>query len=198
MNNLINIVDNSFDLIIIDKTYDNYDVLLETVYNKLKDKGTCWLLTNSLKIKEQIDSIKNTKFINHLENWCTITTENKTLNFYHLTKSDKYTFNSIEIKRDVVVPYTVKGEDGSRIKRGWDYEDGKPKRWTGISNSFYVSKPEYIYDVFSLLSSYEHDNVYSVFYDAVLIRDYSKLKGQFSTSEDCEINFSKRDFLPKC
>ena len=101
MNNLLNIVDNSLDLIIVDKTYDNYDILLETVYNKLKDKGTCWLLTDSHKLQEQISSIKNSKFINHLENWCTITTENNTFNFYHLTKSDKYTFNNIEIKRDL-------------------------------------------------------------------------------------------------
>ena len=44
----------------------------------------------------------------------------------------------IEIKREVAAPYIVKTADGKSEKRGWDYENGKPMRWTGIGNCIYA------------------------------------------------------------
>lgn len=184
----------SVDLIIYDDILEKD--LLEECFRILKQDGTLWLITNKNNIVDEMRLIREVGFINNFENWWTINIKDYTKNFYHLTISENHTFNQVEIKRDVVVPYTIKGKNGERIKRGWDYEDGKPKRWTGISNCSYLSDESLLNQLFMLVSSNENDVVYDVKSKSFLKRDYSLLKN-ISTSEDCQISFNRRSFMPK-
>lgn len=184
----------SVDLIIYDDILEKD--LLEECFRILRQDGTLWLITNKNNIVDEMKLIREVGFINNFENWWTINIKDYTKNFYHLTMSENYTFNQVEIKRDVVVPYTIKGKNGERIKRGWDYEDGKPKRWTGISNCSYLSDESLLNQLFMLVSSNENDVVYDVKSNSFLKRDYNLLKN-ISTSEDCQISFNKRSFMPK-
>ena len=81
----------------------------------MKQDGTLWLITNKNNIVDEMRLIREVGFINNFENWWTINIKDYTKNFYHLTISENYTFNQVEIKRDVVVPYTIKGKNAAMI-----------------------------------------------------------------------------------
>lgn len=180
------------DLIIIDNI-----ALLEESINHLSDTGTIWLFYKMEDLETVIDKIVDSPLFIHLENATVFTIGNETLQAYHLTKDqNNYTLNTIEVKRDVVVPYTVMNEDGNREKRGWDYEDGVAKRWTGLGNSVYLSDVTFLPQLLSMLSSKEGDIV--TYNGDTVIRDYSIMDGILSTSEeDCPLSFYNRKFLPK-
>lgn len=187
------IPDNSIPLVITNIELTN----LDKIYKILSLNGTCWFYINIFDIKNILNIPEKYGFINHLENSIVLTTKNKTYHYFHLTKSNNYTWNNIEIKRDVVVPYTIKGKNGEKIKRGWDYENGNPKRWTSIGNCIYIENFFDIFSIFQLLSSNENDKVLLYPENKLLKRNYSKLYNQISTSENCELSFNKRKFLPK-
>ena len=115
---------------------------LNEVYRVLIPNGTCWFFYGFTRIKEILEAIDNTKFINNLENHLVYarskgrSAKNKLKSLReecgHLVKSKNYVWNSEEYLRRVIAPYREKGG----AKRGWDYGyDGKtPVRFTGLGN----------------------------------------------------------------
>lgn len=68
-----------------------------------------------------------------------ITWDNKSYEVSYFGKSKKVPYKSIKLLRNVLAPYVQNGEP-----RGWFVgEDGKPQRYTGVSNSMYFSKSEF-------------------------------------------------------
>lgn len=193
--------DNSIDLIVTDPPYNNenienfYKSILTESKRLLTGKGTLWLFYNTEDIKEVLSLIKTNNFINHLENASVFSTSEKTFQAFHLTISDKYIFNQIEIKREVAAPYVVKTADGKSEKRGWDYENGKPMRWTGIGNCIYADNKDFLNQLLLVLSA--NDSSRCILNGDNIIRNYDILFNQISSSENCKLHFSKRLFLPK-
>lgn len=193
--------DNSIDLIIADPPYNNenienfYKNILAESKRLLTKEGTLWLFYNTEDIKIVLGLLKVSNFINHLENASIFSTPEKTFQAFHLTVSDKYIFNQIEIKREVAVPYIVKTADGKSEKRGWDYEDGKPMRWTGIGNCTYADNKDFLNQLLLVLSA--NDSSKCILNGDNIIRNYDILFNQISSSENCKLHFNKRSFLPK-
>ena len=195
-------LDNSIDLIVTDppcttgvNTENFYKGILTESKRLLTKKGTLWLFYNNEDIKEVLNLIKVNNFINHLENASIFSTPEKTFQAFHLTLSDRYIFNQIEIKREVAAPYVVKTADGKSEKRGWDYENGKPMRWTGIGNCIYADNKNFLDQLLLVLSS--NDSSKCILNGDNIIRNYDILFNQISSSENCKLHFSKRPFLPK-
>lgn len=193
--------DNSIDLIVTDPPYNNknienfYKSILAESKRLLTKEGTLWLFYNIEDIKEVLSLIKTSDFINHLENASIFSTPEKTFQAFHLTISNKYVFNQIEIKREVAAPYVVKTADGKSEKRGWDYENGKPMRWTGIGNCIYANNKNFLNQLLLVLSA--NDSSKCILNGDNIIRNYDILFNQISSSESCKLHFSKRLFLPK-
>ena len=193
--------DNSIDLIVTDPPYNNenienfYKGILTESKRLLTKEGTLWLFYNTEDIKEVLSLVKTNNFINHLENASIFSTPEKTFQAFHLTISNKYIFNQIEIKREVAAPYVVKTADGKSEKRGWDYENGKPMRWTGIGNCIYADNKKFLDQLLLVLSS--NDSSKCILNGDNIIRNYDILFNQISSSENCKLHFSKRLFLPK-
>ena len=193
--------DNSIDLIIADPPYNNenienfYKSILAESKRLLTKEGTLWLFYNTEDIKIVLGLLKVSNFINHLENASIFSTPEKTFQAFHLTVSDKYIFNQIEIKREVAAPYIVKTADGKSEKRGWDYEDGKPMRWTGIGNCTYADNKDFLNQLLLVLSA--NDSSKCILNGDNIIRNYDILFNQISSSENCKLHFNKRSFLPK-
>ena len=193
--------DNSIDLIIADPPYNNenienfYKSILAESKRLLTKEGTLWLFYNTKDIKIVLDLLKVSNFINHLENASIFSTPEKTFQAFHLTVSDKYIFNQIEIKREVAAPYIVKTADGKSEKRGWDYEDGKPMRWTGIGNCTYADNKDFLNQLLLVLSA--NDSSKCILNGDNIIRNYNILFNQISSSENCKLHFNKRSFLAK-
>ena len=194
--------DNSVDLIVTDPPCTNgvntenfYKDILTESKRLLTKEGTLWLFYNTEDIKTVLSLIKANNFINHFENASVFSTPEKTFQAFHLTISDKYTFNQIEIKREVAAPYVVKTADGRSEKRGWDYEDDKPMRWTGIGNCIYADNKNFLDQLLLVLSA--NDSSKCILNGDNIIRNYDILFNQISSSENCKLHFSKRLFLPK-
>ena len=193
--------DNNIDLIVTDPPYNNenienfYKSILAEGKRLLTKEGTLWLFYNTEDIKTVLGLIKVSNFINHLENASVFSTPEKTFQAFHLTLSDKYIFNQIEIKREVAAPYVVKTADGKSEKRGWDYENGKPMRWTGIGNCIYADNKDFLNQLLLVLSA--NDSSKCILNGDNIIRNYDILFNQISSSENCKLHFSKRLFLPK-
>lgn len=193
---------NSIDLIVTDPPCtDNtnienlYKNILTESKRLLTKEGTLWLFYNIEDIKTILSLIKANNFINHFENASVFSTPEKTFQAFHLTMSNKYIFNQIEIKREVAAPYIVKTADGKSEKRGWDYENGKPMRWTGIGNCIYASDKNFLNQLLLVLSA--NDSSKCILNGDNIIRNYDILFNQISSSENCKLHFSKRLFLPK-
>lgn len=115
---------------------------LTSMYDILKPNGTCWFFYGFTRIREILDAIDSTKFINKLENHFVYArgkgrgAKNKLKSLReecaHLVKSEDYTWNPQEYYRKVVVPYREKGG----APRGWanDPISGDPTRWTSLGN----------------------------------------------------------------
>ena len=209
--------DNSIDLIVTDppcttgvNAENFYKGILTESKRLLTKKGTLWLFYNTEDIKIVLGFLKVSNFINHLENASIFSTPEKTFQAFHLTVSDKYIFNQIEIKREVAAPYIVKTADGKSEKRGWDYEDGKPMRWTGIGNCTYADNngfgnaliqkknadnKDFLNQLLLVLSA--NDSSKCILNGDNIIRNYDILFNQISSSENCKLHFNKRSFLPK-
>ena len=193
--------DNSIDLIVTDPPYNSenienfYKSILAEGKRLLTKEGTLWLFYNTEDIKTVLGLIKVSNFINHFENASVFSTPEKTFQAFHLTVSDKYIFNQIEIKREVAAPYVVKTADGKSEKRGWDYENGKPMRWTGIGNCIYADNKDFLNQLLLVLSA--NDSSKCILNGDNITRNYDILFNQISSSENCKLHFSKRLFLPK-
>ena len=193
--------DNSIDLIVTDPPYNNenienfYKGILTESKRLLTKEGTLWLFYNTEDIKILLGLLKVSNFINHLENASIFSTPEKTFQAFHLTVSDKYIFNQIEIKREVAAPYIVKTADGKSEKRGWDYEDGKPMRWTGIGKCTYADNKDFLNQLLLVLSANESSKC--ILNGDNITRNYDILFNQISSSENCKLHFNKRSFLPK-
>ena len=73
-----------------------------------------------------------------------ITWDNKSYEVTYFSRSGKVPYKSIKILRNVLAPYVAKDENGVSQPRGWFMgENGKPQRYTGVSNSMYFSKSEF-------------------------------------------------------
>ena len=76
-----------------------------------------------------------------------ITWNDKSYEVTYFYKTGKVPYKSIKILRNVLAPYVVKDENGITQPRGWFVgEDGKPQRYTGVSNSMYFSKSDFDID----------------------------------------------------
>lgn len=110
----------------IDTTIDTYII----IYNR----------ENYFDLKNQVPSNYNEfKDYSFAINWNN--------NFYEVSvfsKNKNIKYKSVKLLRNVLAPYVVKDENGVSHPRGWFYgEDGKPQRYTGISNSMYFSKSKW-------------------------------------------------------
>ena len=83
------------------------------------------------------------------------------------------------------------------------YNDDIPNRRKTLNcvsfiqdNQSYYLDERLLNQLFMLVSSNENDTVYDVKTKSFLKRDYNLLNN-ISTSEDCQISFNKRSFMPK-
>jgi len=123
-----------------DEEYENFmKAWLCEAYRVLKSTGSVWFFFGHTKIRTILRCIEDRPWVEHLENWL-IYARNKGRgaknrlkslreDVMHLTKTDDYKWNQVEYLRRVVTPYVVDGK-----KRGWDYIDGEPYRFTGAGN----------------------------------------------------------------
>ena len=110
------------------KNYNNLDTLViihqREDYYKIKEK-----LSNFTEFKEHAFTI----------NW-----DNKFFDITVFSKNKTIKYTSTKLLRNVLAPYVVKDENGVAQPRGWFYgDDGKPQRYTGVSNSMYFSKSKW-------------------------------------------------------
>ena len=71
-----------------------------------------------------------------------ITWNNKSYEVTYFYKDGKVPYKSIKLLRNVLAPYVQNSEP-----RGWFVgEEGKPQRYTGVSNSMYFSKSDFDID----------------------------------------------------
>jgi DNA modification methylase len=141
-----------WDSFSIEEFHDFNIEWMSEVYRVLKPTGTFWCFCGPTKIPEMFKVVEEVGFKNHLENWFIYarpkgrgaSKKMKSLreDILHLTKSDTYTWNSVEYLRKVVVPYT--GKDGK--PRGWalDATTGEPMRFTGLGNVCFFTPPYYL------------------------------------------------------
>jgi DNA modification methylase len=132
-------------------TSTEYKILLEKFLSEsfrvLKPGGTLWFSYGFTMIREVLWAIDRSDFVEHLENCICMARKKgrgaknklKSLReeWAHLTKPGAdYTWNPQEYVRKVIVPYTVKNEEGERVSRGWEFgPDGKtPIRWSTLGN----------------------------------------------------------------
>ena len=148
----------SFQGITSDTTWDKIEDLesfltqfLLEAYRILTPTGTLWICFGPTEIHKVFKAISQTKFTNHLENWSILArskgrgTKNKLKSIredvFHLTKHPtKYTWNSIEYLREVVVPFVKDGK-----ARGWtlDSSTGLRVRYTGLGNVMFFTMPSF-------------------------------------------------------
>lgn len=120
-------------------------------FRVLKENGTMWMFCDRTKIPDIFKIVDSIGFNNNLENWCIWARSkgrgsSKKLksireDILHLTKSKKYTWNSIEYLKKVICPYTDK--DGN--PRGWatDIDTGDRVRFSGLGNVLFYSSPSW-------------------------------------------------------
>lgn len=83
----------------------------------------------------------------HLENWVVWARQkgrgsskhlkSQREDIFHVTKSDKFTWNNLKVLREVLCPYVQNGKP-----RGWFVdENGKRVRWTGLGNVWVYTAP---------------------------------------------------------
>jgi len=112
----------------------------------LKLTGTMWSFMGYSSIFNFVPILE--KYGNvHLENWVvwarakgrSSSKHLKSLreDIFHITKSEKFTWNNLKVLREVVCPYVKDGKP-----RGWFIdENGKRVRWTGLGNVWMYTSP---------------------------------------------------------
>jgi DNA modification methylase len=159
-----NIPDNSVDLVCTDPPYfigyaewdksNNFisdtKLWVSECFRVLKPQGSFWSFMGYQNVIPFI-SLLNEYGTVQLDNW-SIWARNKGRgsknklkslreDIIHVTKdSKKYTWNPIQIMREVIAPYIKDGRP-----RGWilDNSTGLRIRWTGAGNVFWYSAPQY-------------------------------------------------------
>lgn len=123
---------------------------LTEVYRVLTPTGTCWTFGAPTQVPMLFKIFQQIGFHNNLKNWTIYSRakgrgarkhlKSQREDIFHLTKSEKYVWHSIEYLRRVVVPYTVAG-----TPRGWalDIGTGERVRFTGVGNVMHVTSPSY-------------------------------------------------------
>lgn len=160
---------NSIDLVIADPPYginyakwDKIDFpvftrqWVENAVDRLKDTGTMWVfmakdnLFTHKGCKEGLVNILQDYGEVHLENWVCVARQkgrgaSKHLKstreeIIHFTKTKKYTWNNLQVLREVICPYVKDGRP-----RGWflDEATGQRVRWTGLGNNWPMSFPQW-------------------------------------------------------
>lgn len=199
-----------FKLMICD--ISNSDMSAKDISEQLDENGAAWLKFYPKDFEKLLSDVNSAGLIAHLENYLVVDYDYTRQDFLFVTKSKSYTWNSVEVLREVVVPYTVKGANGERIKRGWDYLDDRPMRWTSLGNVIYTSDLSVLYAILLLTASNKQDKVFidNLDYKSVgttlerecdgqLNNDLKELLSHHvSTSEsDFYLSFDKRFFMPK-
>lgn len=155
--------DDYADLIVVDPPYgiryedwdcfENQEAFLQfsmkwisECFRILKPTGTMWCFMGYENIIEFVPILR--KYGNvHLENWVIWARakgrgsskhlKSQREDIFHITKSDKFTWNNLKVLREVVCPYTKDGKP-----RGWFVtQDGKRVRWTGLGNVWMYTAP---------------------------------------------------------
>lgn len=134
-----------------DTEYEAFlDKLLAECRRVLKPTGTMWMFYGITKIETVIKCVNKSGLINHWENamvYCRPKgrgskkkLKSQREEILHLTKSSKYTWNSVEYLREVIAPYVKDGKP-----RGWalDQSTGMRVRWTGLGNVSFFTPPSY-------------------------------------------------------
>lgn len=191
------IPDNSVDLVLTDppyginyKNWDNIDFIkftetwISECFRVLKPSGTLWSFMGYQNVLNFVPLLGKYGTV-HLENWVVWARQkgrgsskhlkSQREDIFHVTKSNKFTWNNIKVLRDVICPYVKDGKP-----RGWFInEKGERKRWTGLGNIWvYTSpfwnsksdkqvhpaqKPKLLIERLILLSSNENDVVLDLF-----------------------------------
>jgi len=157
------IANESIDLVIVDPPYgigysswdhfENQKEFLEfserwisECFRILKPAGTMWSFMGFENIIEFVPILR--KYGNvHLENWVVWVRakgrgsskhlKSQREDIFHITKSKKFTWNSLKVLREVICPYVKDGKP-----RGWFVdENGKRVRWTGLGNVWPYTSP---------------------------------------------------------
>lgn len=132
-----------------DKEYREFLVRLFTEFKRiLTNDGTIWFFCGPTRIPLIFNVLEEVGLHNNLENWMIYARakgrgSSKKLksvreDILHITKSKKYTWNSVEYLRKVVVPYVADGKP-----RGWalDENTGDRVRWSGCGNVNFFTSP---------------------------------------------------------
>jgi len=141
----------SWDTFTNDEFYAFNKAWMSEIFRILKPDGTFWCFCGPTKIPEIFKVVEDVGFKNNLENWFIYARSKgrgsskkmKSVreDILHLTKSETYTWNSVEYLRKVVAPYVVDGKP-----RGWalDATTGEPMRYTGLGNVCFFTPPYYL------------------------------------------------------
>jgi site-specific DNA-methyltransferase (adenine-specific) len=154
------IPNDSIDLIVVDPPYginykewdkfDNFtnftEVWVRECFRVLKPAGTLWSFMGYGSIFSFVPILERYGNV-HLENWVVWARQkgrgsskhlkSQREDIFHVTKSNKFTWNNLKVLREVVCPYTKDGKP-----RGWFLdENGKRVRWTGLGNVWVYSAP---------------------------------------------------------
>jgi len=111
----------------------------------LKPTGTMWGFMGYENVIEFVPILR--KYGNvHLHNWVVWARakgrgsskhlKSQREDIFHITKSDKFTWNNLKVLREVICPYMKDGKP-----RGWFLLDGKRVRWTGLGNVWVYTAP---------------------------------------------------------
>ena len=160
------------------------DCWVNECFRVLKSTGTMWSFMGYSHILDLIPILQGVGNV-HLENWVVWARQkgrgsskhlkSQREDIFHITKTDKFTWNNLKVLREVICPYMKDGKP-----RGWFIdENGKRVRWTGLGNVwFYTSpfwkskddkqihpaqKPSMLIERLVLLSSNEGDTVLDPF-----------------------------------
>lgn len=147
--------------------YDRWDVKknnfekfhslwIKAIIHKMTDDGTAWIFmgkdflfaNKNKKIKNGLINILEEYGNVNMDNWATWCRQKgrgskhklKSVReeIIHFTKSNKYIWNEVKMKREVIIPYVKEGRP-----RGWilDQSTGKRIRWTGLGNVWFYNSP---------------------------------------------------------
>ena len=155
-----NVPNESVDLALVDPPYGiNYkewdrlenftnftEAWVKECFRVLKPTGALWSFMGYENIFNFVPILQ--KYGNvHLENWVVWARQkgrgsskhlkSQREDIFHITKSDKFTWNNLKVLREVVCPYVKDGKP-----RGWFLdENGKRVRWTGLGNVWVYTAP---------------------------------------------------------
>jgi len=119
---------------------------VEECFRVLKPTGTLWSFMGYGNILSFVPILEEYGNV-HLENWVVWARQkgrgsskhlkSQREDIFHVTKSDKFTWNNLKVLREVVCPYVKDGKP-----RGWFLdENGKRVRWTGLGNVWVYTAP---------------------------------------------------------